>query len=257
MELRKWIVTNGFIVILAVLSGCATAVRDQEYTPTVRDASVSSTTQPSAAIQEPVPATPAEIGLPATIGPKSPISFFAEIGRSNYEKPPCSLWNHECGGYETDWDMKPTMFRFGVEYSGFRFSYFDLGKYSINANACDDEAFVLQGGGRNCPTDTDWYFSSGSMRGFALTYRYRFLDHLFIEGGPAKFRQYFKIEKDDGFSFQEKLWGRGYLIGLGIETKNWGIGYYIYNTDIGGRFGSCSTPSGTGGVSVFTIEFKF
>lgn len=185
------------------------------------------------------------------------LELFGEVGQSNYEKPPCSLWHHECGGYETDWGMKPTMFRIGIEQSGFRISYFDLGKYSISANACDDEGFVLNGGGRACPTDTDWYFSSGSMRGFSLTYRYRFAKFLFIEGGPAKFRQAFKIEKDDGFAYQERLWGSGYLAGAGIEYKKFSVGYFVYNTKVGGKFEECRTPSGTGGASVITLGYSF
>lgn len=275
MDIRKWMLIYGALGALSLTGGCASVVRNEDAVM-IPQASVSKEQAPRESIAPTAksvppassPATVTDQGTDGLIDKRKfsffgeEFLFFGEIGQSNYEKPPCSLWHHECGGYETEWGMRPSMFRIGVEYSGLRLSYFDLGKYSIKANACDDEGFVLHGGGRNCPTDTDWYYSSGSMRGFALSYRYRFLgfwviEDFFIEGGLAKFRQHFKIEKDDGFSYQERLWGPGYLLGFGIEGKHVGVGYYVYNTKVGGKFEDCNTPSGTGGAHVVTIEFKF
>src|SRR4030067_1825021 len=53
----------------------------------------------------------------------SPATAFIEIGQSKYEKPPCGLWHQECADYGVDWNMKPSMFRIGLDHDGWRISY--------------------------------------------------------------------------------------------------------------------------------------
>lgn len=196
---------------------------------------------------------------------------FLEVGISDYEKPPCSLWHHDCGGYPTEFDTRPAMFRVGVEFDlglysisdqdGFNLWYADLGNYGISALACDDEGFVLAGGGRNCPVNTHWYYVTGSMRALGASYRYRwpvFGGRVFVENGVGKFRQAFKLEKDDGVRHSERLWGTGYVLGVGYEFKNdVSLGYFVYSTKVGGNFADGQFPSGTGSVGALVLRVQF
>lgn len=190
--------------------------------------------------------------------------WIGEIGVSFIERPKGSLWQQSFAGYYTEWDTHPIALRLGYEHSvtsvgnvdlSTIFSAFDLGKYSIKAEAADDEGAVEL---CHCKVDgdTDMYFTTGHMRGFALSLRSKWRN-FYVEVGPAYFEYAFKVEKDDGFRFAETVHGFGHMIGGGFEYKNFTIGLYFYRTKIGGSFDGGDKPSGTGGANVIAGGYKF
>lgn len=183
------------------------------------------------------------------------LSTFGEVMRVSYERPSGSLWQQEFAGYPTQWDTRKTGFRLGAQYGMVRLSYFDLGKYQIHAEAGDEEDVIVA---CQCQTagDKDWYHTLGSLRGFAITLRPTWKG-FFFETGPGQFRQSFQLVKDDGWYFQERMWGLGYMVGLGYEHKGVSLGVYSYQTNMSGRFENGATPVGTGGATVFALGYRF
>lgn len=191
------------------------------------------------------------------------VSVFLEAGISDYERPQGSLWQQAFAGYWTDWGMTSGAFRIGLDHKGFRLSYFDLGTYYIAAEAGDDEGAVEA---CKCvvPGDSDMYFTKGNIRGVSLTYKTELsfipmgiFKSMFVEGGGIGVRYAFQVKKDDGFQFDETLYGYGHMIGAGFDNGKYSIGFYGYRTKIGGKFGNSEYPSGTGGANVLAVGIKF
>ena len=189
---------------------------------------------------------------------------FIEIGQSKYEKPPCGLWHQECAGYGVDWNMKPSMFRIGLDHGGWRLSYADLGVYSLAGYASDNEDCILAGGGQSCHGDVDFYHTTGSMRAFLVSRV--FGRHAFVEIGAGGFRQSFSLWKDEYFyngstfngnTFNETLHGFGWMAGTGVRGKNFSLGWYAYITDVGGRFNNHSFMAGVGQTNVIVLGWRF
>jgi hypothetical protein len=258
---KSYITRIAAVLFLAALAtGCVSVSQPETYTRQQETVSITAASATNVPVTEVAPISKAE---PVILGAYK-FSLFAEAGIADTERPSGSLWQQAFAGYYTDWDTRPAMFRVGVELNGFRFSYFDLGKYRISAEAGDDEAAIsacscVVGG------DTDMYFTKGNMRGFALTYNLdlhslipiTILRHVFIEGGPARFRFALSIRKDDGWQFDEHLSGLGHVIGIRWEYKNLTIGWYGYRTNIGGKLGNGETPAGTGGANVLALGYAF
>lgn len=182
--------------------------------------------------------------------PAAEVQLFGEILRSSYERPSGSLWQQEFAGYPTEWDTRKTGFRIGGQYGLVRLSYFDLGTYHIAGEAADDEEGVVA---CNCKVagDTDWYYTTGSIRGFALSLRPTW-HHLFFEVGLTRVRQGFKETKDDGWYENYTRTGMGTLLGIGVEYKNTSMGVYRYTADV-----TFPTPTGTGGAFVYALGYRF
>jgi len=180
---------------------------------------------------------------------------FVEVGQSKYEKPPCGLWHQECAGYTVDWNMKPSMFRVGLDHNGWRLSYADLGVYSMAGYASQNEDCILAGGGQSCPGPIDFYATSGSMRAFLLSRV--FGRRAFWEIGAGSFRQSFSLWKDDGYAFDEMLHGFGWMTGVGMRRGNLSLGWYVYITDIGGRFNEHGFMAGVGQANTIALGWRF
>ncbi|HEY4759741.1 MAG TPA: hypothetical protein VIH42_04100 [Thermoguttaceae bacterium] len=180
---------------------------------------------------------------------------FIEIGQSKYEKPPCGLWHQECADYGVDWNMKPSMFRIGLDHDGWRLSYADLGVYSLAGYASQNEDCILAGGGQSCPGPIDFYHTTGSMRAFLISRV--FGQHAFVELGAGRFRQSFALWKDDGYTYDETLHGFGWMVGVGARRENLSFGLYTYITDIGGRFGGNGYMAGVGQTNVIVLGWRF
>jgi hypothetical protein len=187
--------------------------------------------------------------------------IFADVVVSSYDRPEGSLWQQDFAGYPTNWGMNPVGYRIGVGKNGFRLTYANLGKYKIDAEAGDDEDMIVACRCR-LAGDTDWYYTKGEIRAYTLSYKYTYKGW-FAEYGIGMFRQSLKISKDDGWRFNETLWGRGAMYGFGYDFKDVSVGLYSYQASIGAEFGESNgeskgaIPSGTNGAFLLTIGLKF
>lgn len=186
---------------------------------------------------------------------------FADVVMSSYDQPTGSLWQQDFAGYPTKWRMNPIGYRFGIEKNGFRLTYANLGRYKIDAEAGDEEDAIVA---CKCQVsgDNDWYYTRGEIRAYTISYKYTY-KRWFAEYGIGMFRQSLKITKDDGWKFNETLWGEGSMYGFGYDFKDVSIGLYSHQASIGARFGKSNgehegaTPAGTNGAFVLSLGYKF
>lgn len=188
---------------------------------------------------------------------------FGEIGGSFYEKPPNMLWWQ--AGYDNQFNGGDKYMRFGLEKdlnksTKIRGSVFDLGVYSMNSKAVQDEAcYGVNGASPLCGTPIE-FDTSGSIKGLSLSAvletRAKSTYGLHGEAGLTYYRQDFKIGVQDDLHWQGHLQGFGYMAGGGIRIKKTTFSCYLYNGNVGGGFNDNQYPSGIGRVVTCAMGYN-
>lgn len=190
-------------------------------------------------------------------------------GISQYDAPPCGLWQFPCFGYPTENHMKSLYVRAGTfiairpKLEGHVFAY-SLGKYSTDAVAPDDEgcAYENQGGSPNICGGTARYKTFGSVAGLGASLR-DYFGPVFAEAGATFNRQTFKLnvsEKQSGrpdFEYEENTYGVGTVIGGGIQFRNTLLAAYRYSSGADGKFYHHQYEAGVGKAYVLAVGYRF
>lgn len=192
------------------------------------------------------------------------IHSFYGFGISRYDTPANKYWWQN--SFESDKDMRPQNITLGLEKSlntfiSVRASYFDLGKYQIEALATPDEDKLTGVSSAPCGAykckDPDLYVTQGSIRGFTLSGVIKLPAKFspYIEAGISGIRQDFKLKATGinpgsqygvgkSFTYQEHLYGAGYMTAIGMSYKNLFVSAKYHTSRIATDFNNGVFPSG-------------
>lgn len=177
---------------------------------------------------------------------------FLEIGQSQYQTPPNGIWWQD--QYPHEFYLESGYYRLGLGFgknAATRISYFSLGGYSTTALATDNEEAYFSGECRpgTCQ-DPNYYVTSGSVRGLALSHVLRW-GPLYLEPGVTYMDQKFNLDAkfvqsrstdglldSDTFSFSGRRQSVGYMLGVGYALDAYTVSFSYFKSNASAQFGA-------------------
>lgn len=180
------------------------------------------------------------------------------LSRTKYDEPPSGLWWSNKESHQEE--MRTTYVRLALTkelgpHSAISFGIYDAGKYEQHAWARPDA-------GPSAGGAPDLYNTKGRITGVSLLGELHTAGNrlgVYGEAGFTYYRETFNLERSDGFNFQYRAFGPGYMLGAGVRFGDkFKLGCGLLNGNVGAKMNGGGFPSGKGLVYLpLTGSYKF